>query len=74
MNLNHYFHTCTNFPSRQFQLQTIQKLLNRQDILLRTPTDSGKTETVIASLNYSASPNFAQLVELPFYHWGEMLQ
>lgn len=48
MNLNDYFHTLTNFPPRQFQLQTIEKLLNRQDILLRAPTGSGKTETAIA--------------------------
>jgi CRISPR-associated endonuclease/helicase Cas3 len=46
--INHYFYTLTNFPPRQFQLQTIAHLLNRQDVLLRAPTGSGKTETAIA--------------------------
>lgn len=53
MNLNDYFHTLTNFPPRQFQLQTIEKLLNRQDILLRAPTGSGKTETAIAPILFA---------------------
>lgn len=53
MNLNHHFHTLTNFPARQFQLQTIEKLLNRQNILLRAPTGSGKTETAIAPMLFA---------------------
>jgi CRISPR/Cas system-associated endonuclease/helicase Cas3 len=48
MTLNHHFHTLTGFPPRQFQLETIAHLLNRQDVLLRAPTGSGKTETAIA--------------------------
>ncbi|MCL1473254.1 DEAD/DEAH box helicase [Argonema antarcticum] len=46
--INHHFHTLTGFPPRQFQLQTIAHLLDRQNILLRAPTGSGKTETAIA--------------------------
>ena len=42
------FRNLTGFPSRQFQLQTIAHLLDRQNILLRAPTGSGKTETAIA--------------------------
>ena len=48
MTIAQYFQTLTGFPPRQFQLQTIHKLLNRQDVLLRAPTGSGKTETAIA--------------------------
>lgn len=48
MTIDQYFQTLTGFPPRQFQLQTIHKLLNRQDVLLRAPTGSGKTETAIA--------------------------
>ncbi|OKH35678.1 hypothetical protein NIES2119_19450 [[Phormidium ambiguum] IAM M-71] len=53
MAIENYFHTLTKFPPRQFQLQTIEKLLNRQDILLRAPTGSGKTETAIAPILFA---------------------
>ena len=43
-----HFQTLTTFPQRNFQRETITKLLHRQDILLRAPTGSGKTETAIA--------------------------
>jgi len=46
--INQYFHTLTGFPPRQFQLETIEKILDRENILLRAPTGSGKTETAIA--------------------------
>ena len=48
MTIAQSFHDLTGFPPRQFQLQTIEKLLNRQNVLLRAPTGSGKTETAIA--------------------------
>ena len=42
------FKQLTGFPPRNFQRATILKILNRQDVLLRAPTGSGKTETAIA--------------------------
>lgn len=48
MTIDQYFQTLTGFSPRQFQLQTIHTLLNRQAVLLRVPTGSGKTETAIA--------------------------
>ncbi|MBD2302764.1 DEAD/DEAH box helicase [Nostoc sp. FACHB-190] len=46
--IDEYFQTLTTFPPRNFQRETITKLLNHQNILLRAPTGSGKTETAIA--------------------------
>jgi len=43
-----YFQNIVGFPPRNFQKATILKILNRQDVLLRAPTGSGKTETAIA--------------------------
>jgi CRISPR/Cas system-associated endonuclease/helicase Cas3 len=55
-----YFQDLTGFCPRQFQTETIVKLLNRQDVLLRAPTGSGKTETAIAPFL------FAKPLELNF--------
>ncbi|BAZ88151.1 DEAD/DEAH box helicase family protein [Dolichospermum compactum] len=46
--IDEHFQTLTTFPPRNFQREAITKLLHRQDILLRAPTGSGKTETAIA--------------------------
>lgn len=51
------FQTLTTFPPRNFQRETIAKLLNRQDILLRAPTGSGKTETAIAPFLFAKTLN-----------------
>lgn len=46
--IDEYFQKLVGFPPRNFQRATILKILNRQDVLLRAPTGSGKTETAIA--------------------------
>lgn len=46
--IDEYFENLVGFPPRNFQRATILKILNRQDVLLRAPTGSGKTETAIA--------------------------
>lgn len=55
--IDEYFQTLTTFPPHQFQHQTIAKLLERQDILLRAPTGSGKTETAIAPFLFAKALN-----------------
>lgn len=43
-----FFQHLTGFTPYQFQEETILKLLDRQDVLLRAPTGAGKTETAIS--------------------------
>ncbi|MBD2132623.1 DEAD/DEAH box helicase [Sphaerospermopsis sp. FACHB-1094] len=52
-----HFQTLTTFPPRNFQREVITKLLNRQDILLRAPTGSGKTETAISPFLFAKTLN-----------------
>jgi CRISPR/Cas system-associated endonuclease/helicase Cas3 len=51
------FKHLTTFSPRTFQRDTIYKILQRQDILLRAPTGSGKTETAIAPFLFAKSLN-----------------
>ncbi|MEG4628203.1 hypothetical protein QUB56_00875 [Microcoleus sp. AR_TQ3_B6] len=48
-DINEYFRALTGFQPRQFQTETFHKILNRQDVLLRAPTGSGKAETAQAA-------------------------
>nr|WP_322657124.1 DEAD/DEAH box helicase [Dendronalium sp. ChiSLP03b]MDZ8203452.1 DEAD/DEAH box helicase [Dendronalium sp. ChiSLP03b] len=57
MMIDEYFQTLTTFPPRNFQREAIVKLLNREDILLRAPTGSGKTETAIAPFLFAKTLN-----------------
>ncbi|GAA6618081.1 DEAD/DEAH box helicase [Scytonema sp. NUACC26] len=56
--IDQYFQTLTTFPPRDFQRKTIAKLLQRQNILLRAPTGSGKTETAIAPFLFAKALNY----------------
>ncbi|QKQ73391.1 DEAD/DEAH box helicase [Nostoc sp. TCL240-02] len=55
--IDEYFQTLTTFAPRNFQREAIAKLLQRQDILLRAPTGSGKTETAIAPFLFAKALN-----------------
>jgi hypothetical protein len=54
-DINEYFRALTGFQPRQFQTETIHKILNRQDVLLRAPTGLGKTETACAPFLFCVS-------------------
>ena len=54
-DINEYFRALTGFQPRQFQTETIHKILNRQEVLLRAPAASGKTEPVGAPFFFCVS-------------------
>lgn len=51
------FHDLTSYQPYSFQIQTITRILNRQDTILRAPTGSGKTETAIAPFLFAKTLN-----------------
>lgn len=53
----HLFHTLTTHHPYNFQTQTINRILNLQDTILRAPTGSGKTETAIAPFLFAKTLN-----------------
>ncbi|WP_414565147.1 MULTISPECIES: DEAD/DEAH box helicase family protein [unclassified Anabaena] len=55
--IDEYFQTLTSFSPRSFQREAIARILNHQDILLRAPTGSGKTETAIAPFLFAQHLN-----------------
>ena len=56
-SIEQYFHTLTTHQPYNFQTQTITRILNRQDTILRAPTGSGKTETAIAPFLFAKTLN-----------------
>jgi len=54
-DINEYFRALTGFQPRQFKTETIHKILNRQEVLLRALTGSGKTEAAIAPFLFCVS-------------------
>ncbi len=57
ITIDQYFKTLTTYAPRNFQREAIAKLLQHQDILLRAPTGSGKTETAIAPFLFAKALN-----------------
>ena len=57
MNISDLFQTLTTHHPYNFQTQTIERILNRQDTILRAPTGSGKTETAIAPFIFAKTLN-----------------
>jgi hypothetical protein len=54
-DIKEYFRALTGFQPRQFSTETIHKILNRQDVLLRAPTGPGKAETAHAPFLFCVS-------------------
>lgn len=54
-DIKEYFRALTGFQPGQFSTETIHKILNRQDVLLRAPTGWGKTETAGAPFLFCVS-------------------
>ena len=57
IKIGEYFQTLTTHHPYNFQTQTIERILNRQDTILRAPTGSGKTETAIAPFLFAKTLN-----------------
>jgi CRISPR-associated endonuclease/helicase Cas3 len=58
--LDTHFQALTGYTPRQFQRETITRIVNRENVILRAPTGSGKTETAIAPFLFSRllNPDF----------------
>jgi len=54
-DINEYFGALTRFQPQQFQTETIHKILNRQEVLLRARTGSRQTETAHAPFLFCVS-------------------
>lgn len=57
MDIPYLFQTLTTYNPRAFQTQTITRILNQENTLLRAPTGSGKTETAIAPFLFAKTFN-----------------
>jgi CRISPR/Cas system-associated endonuclease/helicase Cas3 len=56
-SIEQYFYSLTTHHPYSFQTQTITRILNHQDTILRAPTGSGKTETAIAPFLFAKTLN-----------------
>lgn len=56
-SITQYFYNLTTHQPYNFQTQTITRILNHQDTILRAPTGSGKTETAIAPFLFAKTLN-----------------
>jgi ATP-dependent helicase YprA (DUF1998 family) len=55
LNIPHLFHTLTNHQPYNFQTKTIARIFNGEDIIIKAPTGSGKTETAVAPFLFAKS-------------------